>query len=86
MLRDDDALRAAGGEEARRVVGRVEKRQAHRDDLFLHLLQAEERALATQRVLGEELEERIAAERGDFVVGLEDVQGSAPVPPVDIAR
>ena len=83
--RGDDALRAAGREEAGRVVGRVEQRQAHRDDLVFHLFQAVERALAAQRVLGEELHERVAAERRDLVVGLEDVQRYAAATPVDVA-
>ena len=38
------------------------QRQAHRDDVVLHLLQAEERALRSERVLGEELDERVAAQ------------------------
>ncbi len=82
--RGDDALRAAGGEKAGRIVGRVKERQAHRDDVVLHLFEAVERTLATQRVLGEKLQECVASERGDFVVGLEDVERNAAAAPFDV--
>src|SRR5262249_5387397 len=51
-----------------------------------HALQTEKRALATQPVLGEELEERVAANRGDPVVRFKHVKRYAPAAPVDIIR
>ena len=82
--RPDDALRASRREKACRIVWRVEKRKTHGDDLVLHPLEAMECAFAAQRVLGEELHERVAAEGGDLIVRLEHVQRHSPAAPVDV--
>jgi len=81
----DDALGAACGHEAARLGRAMQQVKRRLDHLVFHALDAGECAARTQRVLREELEERIAPHLVGFLRRLEDVKRRAAMLPVGVA-